>query len=291
MSSPTYTVIIPHYNSPHLLKRCLDSIPERNDIQVIVVDDCSQPEQFAQLPGRGRAYTEIYQTPQGGSAGRARNIGLEHAKGKWLLFADADDFFMSEAWEIFDDYANSEYDIIYFQYTSADSNTLMPNDRQKVYGGYFDSYFANPTKYTLDHLRYRHDIPWGKMIRRSMVEANRIVFGETRYCNDTLFSTRTALASQSVCVEKRPVYCVTSDSSSLTHQKSGEALLIRLDVLLTKNQLLRQHGLSEHQPTILFYFREALSYGLKTFISAVRLAYRHHTPLTMIYVYSRLYKN
>ena len=36
-----YTVIIPHKNIPELLQRCLDSIPERDDIQVIVVDDNS----------------------------------------------------------------------------------------------------------------------------------------------------------------------------------------------------------------------------------------------------------
>lgn len=32
-----YSIIIPHYNIPDLLGRCLRSIPERRDIQVIVV--------------------------------------------------------------------------------------------------------------------------------------------------------------------------------------------------------------------------------------------------------------
>lgn len=36
-----YSIIIPHYNIPELLQRCLDSIPERDDVQVIVVDDNS----------------------------------------------------------------------------------------------------------------------------------------------------------------------------------------------------------------------------------------------------------
>jgi len=39
-----YTVIIPHYNIPELLRRCLKSIPCRDDVQVIVVDDCSTDE-------------------------------------------------------------------------------------------------------------------------------------------------------------------------------------------------------------------------------------------------------
>ena len=36
-----YSIIIPHKNIPQLLQRCLDSIPFRGDVQVIVVDDNS----------------------------------------------------------------------------------------------------------------------------------------------------------------------------------------------------------------------------------------------------------
>ena len=36
-----YSVIIPHYNIVPLLERCLKSIPDREDIQIVVVDDNS----------------------------------------------------------------------------------------------------------------------------------------------------------------------------------------------------------------------------------------------------------
>ena len=36
------TIIIPHYNSPKLLDKLLDSIPEREELEVIVVDDNSE---------------------------------------------------------------------------------------------------------------------------------------------------------------------------------------------------------------------------------------------------------
>ena len=38
---PTFSIIIPHYDIPDLLMRCLKSIPVSEDIQVIVVDDNS----------------------------------------------------------------------------------------------------------------------------------------------------------------------------------------------------------------------------------------------------------
>ena len=37
-----YSIIIPHKNTPNLLQQCLDSIPYRDDIQIIVVDDNSE---------------------------------------------------------------------------------------------------------------------------------------------------------------------------------------------------------------------------------------------------------
>lgn len=39
--NPLFSIIIPHYDIPDLLMRCLESIPVSEDIQVIVVDDNS----------------------------------------------------------------------------------------------------------------------------------------------------------------------------------------------------------------------------------------------------------
>ena len=44
-----YSIIIPHYNIPDLLRRCLESIPQRDDVQVIVVDDCGSADNRRKL--------------------------------------------------------------------------------------------------------------------------------------------------------------------------------------------------------------------------------------------------
>ncbi len=48
-----WSIIVPHHNIPQLLERCLDSIPERDDIQIIVIDDNSDPTivDFNMFPG------------------------------------------------------------------------------------------------------------------------------------------------------------------------------------------------------------------------------------------------
>ena len=115
--NPRYSIIIPHYDIPDLLMRCLKSIPVSEDIQVIVVDDNS-PEADTYLeryPELSRPYLEFLSAPKNGGAGYARNIGLDQAKGKWLLFADADDFFVDNMYDIITTHIESDSDVIYFQ--------------------------------------------------------------------------------------------------------------------------------------------------------------------------------
>ena len=110
-----YSFIIPHKNCPGLLQRCVDSIPERNDIQIIVVDDNSDPDKKPSIE-RKDVKVILLDAEHSQGAGRARNIGLKYAIGKWLLFADADDFYTSEMLSVLDKYSSTDIDVLYFDY-------------------------------------------------------------------------------------------------------------------------------------------------------------------------------
>src|SRR5699024_11398178 len=89
------SIIIPHYNSTFLLAKLLRSIPYNSAVQVIIIDDNSdefyQSELYnLQLKNNVAIYTNESNTK---GAGASRNIGLEKAVGKWLLFADSDDYY------------------------------------------------------------------------------------------------------------------------------------------------------------------------------------------------------
>ena len=70
-----YSIIIPHKNSPELLDRCLKSIPERNDIEIIVVDDCSDENCRPQIDRKGVEIIYVTKEETKG-AGRARNLAI-----------------------------------------------------------------------------------------------------------------------------------------------------------------------------------------------------------------------
>ena len=126
-----FSIIIPHKEIPDLLMRCLRSIPVSEDIQVIVVDDNSADADtyLDKYPELSRPYLEFIRTTKGGGAGYARNVGLDRAKGKWLLFADADDFFTDNLYDIITKYQNHQVDMILFKADSIESITMKPSNR------------------------------------------------------------------------------------------------------------------------------------------------------------------
>ena len=90
-----FTIIIPHKNIPRLLERLIKSIPMRDDLEIIVVDDYSDSNfvDFVNFPGKDRKNFLLLLNEGEKGAGHARNFALPYAKGKWVLFADSDDYY------------------------------------------------------------------------------------------------------------------------------------------------------------------------------------------------------
>lgn len=245
-NAPVFSVIIPHYGIPELLRRCLASIPQREDLQVIVVDDQSPDydtyrERFPDLFREGVTWLR---TSHNGGAGLARNVGLEESVGKWLLFADADDFFTEEMEELLDEDKDAEEDVIYFRHRCVLSD--RPDEkahRDKWMEGLFDRYFESGDD---REIRFEHCVPWAKMIRRSLVEEYAIRFDEVRYSNDVMFNTIVGSKARAVRVVNRPLYVLTERSGSLTAgfaRKPGE-LQVRAEVTLRAQKLMNECGYS-----------------------------------------------
>lgn len=271
-SNINFTIIIPHYNSPDLLDRCVKSIPIRDDIQIIVVDDCS-PSSFDSLKEHlylRHPFVELYTTPKAGSAGRARNIGLDHAQGKWLLFADADDLFVNNLSDIFDSKINAEEDLIFFRKMSVLSSNLTEKVNR---GGWndkmIDLYFKNGDETDLRRSFYA---PWCKMIKREIVVKNNIRFDETRYSNDAFFSVSVGLYSKKIAVENYPIYVLTVREGSLVDnfcKKPGE-LDERADVCIRVQELLKKY---DYPIDLKFLSRYAMNYykeDKKNFVTFIK---------------------
>ena len=266
------SIIIPHHNTPDLLQRCLDTIPADKDIQVIVVDDNSDSAKvdFEHFPGRERADVELYLTKEGRGAGYARNVGLQHANGDWLLFADSDDFFVLGFYDIVNRFFDTDSDMVLFKAQSVDSDTLESSNRNENINNRIDECLRGSI--TAKEASIRVQSPWCRLIRRDFVERNKIRFDEVMACNDTMFTTKCTCLADKVDVCDEVLYVVTYRQGSLwdSRKKNPKNYLIRLKVQIARNKYVENFGFA--QLPILGYVLKSSSIGISTFFKALWIA-------------------
>ena len=243
MSNHIFSVIIPHHNIPQLLQRCLDSIPDTSDVQVIVVDDNSSEEKvdFEHFPGLERKNTVCILDKAGGGAGHARNIGLRHADGQWLVFADADDFFTKDAFSILNKHKDDPHDIILFKADSVNSDDYSPSNRHLPLNEAIDAALSGsiPVKKAI----LSKPVPWCKMFRRSYIQKHNIQFDETMASNDQMFAAKATCWAKddAVAVTTDVLYTVTTRRGSLMDNwaKDPDNYLCRLEVQIRYNKFVK----------------------------------------------------
>jgi glycosyltransferase involved in cell wall biosynthesis len=226
-------------------------------------------------PELSRPYLEFVRTTKGGGAGYARNVGLDRAKGKWLLFADADDFYVDDMYDIITTYAESDADVIYFQKQAVYSDDI---NRKSPRSGYIDKIMDIYLK-TGDEVpvRTRYNVPWGKMIKKSLVENHHIRFEEIKYSNDILFSVHVGCLAKKIEAIDTVLYVVTSHEGSATYEfcKKPDELRIRAGAAFRYDSFLFQHNMSQG--------REIVSY-IKRMLSQDRNLFKYYfTRLDEIY--------
>ena len=94
-----FSVVIPVYNVKEYLEKCVDSVLAQDtaDYEMILVDDGSTDGSGAlcdTIAARRPECIRVIHKPNGG-LGDARNVGLAHAQGDYLVFLDSDDYIAS----------------------------------------------------------------------------------------------------------------------------------------------------------------------------------------------------
>lgn len=250
MPSISFSIIIPHHNIPDLLERCIASIPMRDDVEVIVVDDRSSPSvvDFDNFPPGGGGRNDvrvIFNKEEGRGAGGARNIGIGAARGKWLAFIDADDYFNPCVGRMMDAHKDDEADIVFFGANGLDSETYEASPaalrRTRALGGYFREYLHGDRQKGETLLRYAWGEPWAKFYGREFVRDNKLLFRETPMHNDTTFTYSAGFCAKRVIADPHCLICVTWRPGSLSHTVNYAKLLACVEVFCEKERFLTDH--------------------------------------------------
>ncbi len=90
---PTVSVVMPAYNGATLIGETLASLQGQTfaDFEVIVVDDHSTDDTLAVARAWPDPRVRVIQTPENGGPVKARNLGVAHARGRYIAGLDHDD--------------------------------------------------------------------------------------------------------------------------------------------------------------------------------------------------------
>ena len=221
------SVIVPIYNLETCLPKCLDSILSQTyeDFELILVDDGSEDGSLAVC----REYQEkddrirVFHQANGGVSS-ARNLGLNHARGKYISFVDGDDLIESDLYErLIDSLVQSNADIACCQL-----DRITPEGKHivaypavcevcsagSIVSRFFEEGFIKECMYG----------PYNKVFRVECI--GDIRFKPYKYGEDLLFVFETLRNAKTVCIDDYIGYHYMERAGSAV--KSGFSLA-RLD--------------------------------------------------------------
>lgn len=96
------SIIIPMYNASQYIERCINSIYHQglnvNEFEVIVINDGSTDNSLEIVKDYLTSYKNIrFFSQKNSGQGAARNLGIKHATGEYILFLDSDDFLLPQS--------------------------------------------------------------------------------------------------------------------------------------------------------------------------------------------------
>lgn len=219
--SPFFSVCVPVYNAESYLTPCLSSIVDQNftDMEMIIINDGSTDGSQA-IIDTYKALSSVKaleQTNQGIFQTRLR--ALQEAKGKYVLWLDADDYLEPGALSVLHNLlSTSQADVaIYNNY-----DVLMDGTRRRGASVFEQEYFDSNSKHAVMEqfvLTSKLTALWRKAVRRELFALEKITaLPAATMGDDWLLSYYPLLASQTIVYTSQPLVNYRILPTSLTSQ-------------------------------------------------------------------------
>ncbi len=246
------SVIIPCYNVEQYIDRCLDSLVAQtiglDSLEIICLDDRSSDGTRGRLKAREASMPgilRVIELPENGRQGRARNIGLNEARGEWVAFIDSDDWVEPDYLERLIGCAEAsgiDPEIVTCGYDRDFSDELNLFDRTdedgsvgnvtKILVGSFEERRAFVRERKLDYAVY------SKLIRRDFLLNNNISFPEGLAYEDIYWGGLINMYASRVCgISDKLYHYYVNRNSTLLSAGAG----YHYDMLTVQEQLWSEY--------------------------------------------------
>ena len=281
--SPLISVVIPVYNAEKFLDKCLFSLKYQTfpRFEVLCVDDGSTDrsieiiKRYVKSDFRFKFFSQKHQF-----AGVARNLGIKKAKGEYLLFLDADDYFTPNL--LIDAYYQAKLfdaEICVFGANYYDENRSKAGTMSgvcKLSKCKKNEIFSKETN--LENIfSFTTPAPWSKLFKRKFIVDKKIYFQDTRNANDVRFTfTALAEADRIVTLDNALVYYRINHGNSLQQTKTSDPTCICDALVSLKTELINRGLFEKLKNSYNLVVVGNLLYNLRTLHNQQAFEYLYH---------------
>lgn len=256
------SVIIPVYNVEKYVARAIESVLQNgfdaNRYEIIVVDDESPDNSLAIVNQYVQKYANIRVISQSNKGlGGARNTGIGNATGKYLLFLDADDWYLPDTIL----HLISEAERLQVEILEFGAQGINP-DRSVAYTKSMRSDVLDGINY---YQKYRYlDSACNKLYNRDFLAKYDLLFLEKLYIEDYEFNTRAMFKAQKVAaIELIAAQFLQNPESITRNTEHAKHLKMQEDIILVIqkiNDFYQRNTDANSAPPAKNYFEQKLAF-------------------------------
>ena len=253
---PFISVIVPVYNVEKYITRCVESFVSQNfsDYEILLIDDGSTDRSGIICDDIEKKYNKIrtFHKVNGGLAS-ARNYGLKHARGEYIVFVDSDDWVTQDFFQFIYEHLNKKaVDILKYGFQRVSNNkmgeSVIPYYNEGVYEKkQIESEILPGAIGPIQLFNYDKNALMSACTcaySREFLKNNNIRFiSEREVLNeDHLFNFHVLLCADSIEVTHKILYMYDFREGSLSKRYINNMLERKIKLLDIYRELLKKYG-------------------------------------------------
>lgn len=243
------SIVVPVYNAGEYLRETLESIAQQQlkNFEVICIDDGSMDDSYNILEEFARKDKRFIIMRNSGNIGaaRTRNIGLQLAKGEYVTFWDADDYYRPDCLQLmYKHIVSLDADVCFCnisQYNVKTNKTFernVPEELLKRLQKCFSYHDLLPNVFcTFDCP------PFNKLLRRSFLMEEEISFQDIPGCNDIYFSCKVVVTARKMAYLPVPLIRKNDNWGGNISSRRGREPMVSYLAMRKLHHFLRSRGI------------------------------------------------
>lgn len=222
---PFFSIIIPVHNAGPFIEKAIENYSNQEywNFELVIVDDKSTDDSVkrVKISQKKFDFIQLIELKENSGAGVARNIGLENARGKYIIFNDADDWFNRDGLQIIYDHLtkNKFPDVVIYSFSVYDQNNKFIWAGEKIESLQAKKYTGNEI-FSLMCTSKINPSPWNKVFIKDLWIDNDIRFPGEIHHQDLAAIPYAAFKAESGTILKDRLYNYVTNTSGVTHTVS-----------------------------------------------------------------------